>query len=117
MSYGIAIAPDGKTVYVSNYYQNNVSVINTTTNTVTGTLYIAFPYGVAVAPDGTKVYVVSSVGRVVFAFDTITNAMIGQPPASVIPDGYTPIGGAVSPNGKKLYVTSTNGTTGAGAYV
>jgi len=32
--YGLAVTPDGKNVYVSNSGNNNVSVINTTTNTV-----------------------------------------------------------------------------------
>jgi YVTN family beta-propeller protein len=32
--YGLAVTPDGKNVYVANSGNNNVSVINTTTNTV-----------------------------------------------------------------------------------
>ncbi len=80
-SYRIAFTPDGKTVYISNYYQNNVSVINTTTNTGTGTLYVGSPSGVAVAPDGTKISVVNVFGRNVIDLTQQPMLSINQPPA------------------------------------
>ena len=49
-------------VYVGNWSPNNVSVIDTATNTVTDTIPVGVasssgPIGVAVTPDGSKVYV------------------------------------------------------------
>ncbi|MDI9915675.1 YncE family protein, partial [Rhodococcus sp. IEGM 1379] len=53
---GIAITPDGARAYVTNYYGNSVSVIETATNTVdTNTITVgANPVGVAITPDGTR---------------------------------------------------------------
>ena len=45
-------------VYVTNAGSNNVSVVDTATNTVTATVPVGDgPGDVAVTPDGTKVYV------------------------------------------------------------
>jgi YVTN family beta-propeller protein len=50
------VTPDGGTVYVANEF-DNVSVIDTATNTVTATVPAGLlPFGVAVTPDGSKVY-------------------------------------------------------------
>ncbi len=45
--------------YITNFGSNNVSVIDTATNTVTAAIPVggAEPYGVAVAPDSSRVYV------------------------------------------------------------
>jgi YVTN family beta-propeller protein len=52
--------------YIANQFSSNVSVIDTTTNTVVGTpIPVSFPAGVAVAPDGSKVYVANFVGNTV----------------------------------------------------
>jgi len=50
--------PTGTYAYITNPTSNNVSVIDTATNTVTARVEVGqFPHGVAVAPDGKKVYV------------------------------------------------------------
>jgi YVTN family beta-propeller protein len=35
---GVAVTPDGSKVYVTNYYDNTVSVINTTDNSIAATV-------------------------------------------------------------------------------
>ena len=46
------------TAYIPNFASNNVSVIDTASNTVTATIPVGIgPQGVAVTPDGRKVYV------------------------------------------------------------
>ena len=40
---GLAITPDGKYAYVTNGSNDSVSVINTATNTVTGTVTVGTP--------------------------------------------------------------------------
>ena len=61
-SRGIAINPEGTKVYVPEYLTNDVSVIDTATNYVIGTVrigdyYLQWPLGVTINPDGTKIYV------------------------------------------------------------
>jgi YVTN family beta-propeller protein len=69
---GIAVNPAGTKVYVMN--EQNVSVINTTTNTMIGTVPIGHTLSdFAITPDETKVYVVDHDADSVFVIDTATN--------------------------------------------
>jgi YVTN family beta-propeller protein len=53
VSYGVAVTPDGRKVYVANLGSNNVFVIDTATNAVIGSPIPVglFPFGVAITPD------------------------------------------------------------------
>jgi YVTN family beta-propeller protein len=54
----VVITPDGKHAYVANQNSNDVSVIDTATNSVVATVPVGIqPLGVAVTPDGKHVYV------------------------------------------------------------
>ena len=86
MPEGVAVAPDGKKVYVVNSgeepdYQGTVSVIDTATNTITATVPVGInPYGGAISPDGTNVYVVNAniypyYNGTVSVIDTATNTV------------------------------------------
>ena len=56
--YGVAITPNGAFAYVTNYQDDSVSVINTTTNIAFASILAGDgPMGVAITPDGTKAYV------------------------------------------------------------
>ena len=56
--YGVAVNPSTNTVYVANYADNSVSVINGSTNTVTATVSVgSIPSAVAVNPSTNTVYV------------------------------------------------------------
>src|SRR5207244_4394958 len=75
--YGIAITPDGTRAYVTNFTSNNVSVIDTSTNTVVATATVgSAPYGVAITPDGTRVYVSNTLSNNVSVIDTSTNTVM-----------------------------------------
>jgi YVTN family beta-propeller protein len=77
---GVAVTPDGSKVYVANAASNNVSVIDTASNTVIATTPVgAAPVGVAVTPDGSKVYVANSNSNSVSVIATPTNTVIGSP--------------------------------------
>ena len=55
---GVAVSPDGNTVYVTNRGDDTVSVINASTNAVTTTVDVGnTPGSLAVSPDGDTVYV------------------------------------------------------------
>src|ERR1700733_5198331 len=63
--------------YVTNFNDNTVSVIDTTTNAVTATIVLpqvgggnSGPYGVAVTPDGSTVYVSDNLGGTVSVIAT-----------------------------------------------
>jgi YVTN family beta-propeller protein len=110
---GIAITPDNKEVYVSNFGQdstlvpgavegNTVSVINTRRNRVVATIPVGnLPAGVAVRPDGKRVYVTSRRGNQIWVISTATYAVL-----DVIPVQNEPANVAFTPDGKRAYVTN-----------
>jgi len=88
--------------YITNQNSNNVSVIDTATNTVIATINVgAAPYGVAVSPDGSKVFVANAHSNTVSVIDTGSNTVTGT--ANV---GSNPAGVAITPDGKKVYVAN-----------
>src|ERR1700746_3195004 len=73
-------------VYAPNTGNNNVSVINTATNTVTATIPVGpSPIGIVVSPDGTTVYVTNqgngTISVINPATNTVTNTIALQAPA------------------------------------
>lgn len=66
--------------YITNLYDNSVSVIDTATDTVTATVNVGImPFGVAVNPTGTRVYVANShVFGSVSVIDTATNNVTAE---------------------------------------
>ncbi|MFB6559123.1 hypothetical protein ACFCYH_09550 [Streptomyces sp. NPDC056400] len=98
-----AAVPPGTYVYVSNLNNDNVSVIDTVTNTVTATIPVGDgPQGVAATPNGTRVYVVNSVSDNVSVIDTATDAV-----TATLPVGDFPVGVAVTPDGTRVYVLNS----------
>ena len=109
----MAITPDGEYAYVPN--EDNVSVINTATNTVTATVDVKGCINAVVMPNGKYACVTSSVQTPpsgekdsVSVINTATNKVT----ASIILGG-TPICMAITPNGEYVYVTE-NGLEGGG---
>ena len=113
----VAVTGSGSRAYVSNYYDNTVSVIDTNTNTVIKTISVgASPYNLAASPDGTRVYVANQKANTVSVIDTNTNmvvATIAVPVERPRPE----IGRfsyvhdvAVSRDGRYVYVTGTAGS-------
>ena len=86
-----------------NGFSNNVSVIDTASNTVVGTPIPAqAPPPVALTPDGTHGFVVNEFSNNVSVIDTASNTVVGIP----IPVGNFPIGVAITPNGTHGYFTN-----------
>ncbi len=79
----------GPLAYVTNHDSNNVSVIDTATNTAVGAPIPVGqgPLGVAVNPAGTRVYVTNNDSNNVSVIDTSTNAVIATIPVGSLPWG------------------------------
>ena len=61
---GVAVSPDGKTVYIANAI-GGISVIDTASNAVTATIADnSFPIGLALSPDGQTLYAANETGTV-----------------------------------------------------
>lgn len=73
---GIAVTPDGASVYVSDEIQGKVSVISTASDTITATIAgLNGPTGIAVSPAGTTAWV--GTGATVSVIDTASNTVTG----------------------------------------
>jgi YVTN family beta-propeller protein/autotransporter-associated beta strand protein len=105
---GTASAQQGPFVYVPNAGSNNVSVIDSSTNTVAaGTISTGNgPQGAAVRGDEAFVYVTNQTSNTVSVIDTATNTAV-----ATITVGNTPGGIAVAPNGKTIYVSNGSSNT------
>jgi YVTN family beta-propeller protein len=103
LPYGVAVTPDGKHAYVTNEGSNNVSVIDTATNTVeAATIPVGtFPQGVAITPDGEHAYVANFRSNNLSVIATASNTVV-----ATIPVGTFPRGVAVTPDGKHAYVAN-----------
>lgn len=81
--YAMAITADGSTLYVSNFYGNTVSVVDTATNTQTAIVTdfnpatFNEPYGMALSHDGSTLFVCNYGGSSVSIVDTATHEVTG----------------------------------------
>ncbi len=102
-------APAGPFAYITNFHSNTVSVIDTSTNTVAGTVVMptlpdSAPYGITVSPSGTRAYLTNFVDVSVSAIDTSTDTVLATVPLGG--DTIFPEGVAVNPAGTRVYVVS-----------
>ncbi len=105
---GIALSPDGRTLYVANNYDGGaVKVIDLASKQERTSLALgagAVPRGVAPAPDGSRAYLAFAGPNVVKVLDLATLSVT----ASIPVDGG-PAGIAVSPDGSRVYVANELG--------
>ncbi|MEU2113529.1 beta-propeller fold lactonase family protein [Streptomyces sp. NPDC019507] len=107
-----AAVPPGIYAYVANNVSDNVSVIDTATNTVAVTIPVGDgSRGVGVTPDGTRVYVANLSSDTVSVIDTATNTVSVIDTATntvtaTVPVGNLPFGVAVTPDGTRAYVAN-----------
>ncbi len=77
----VAVTPDGTLAYVTNLGSNNVSVIDTASNSVIATVSVGTaPYGIAISPDGSLVYVGNLGDGTVSIISTSTNTVTATIP-------------------------------------
>lgn len=108
LQYGaVAVSPDAKRVYATDYASDSVAVIATASKKVIYSAPVgATPVGVVVSPDSSKVYAVNSYSDSVTAIDaqTFKSTTIAIPEAN---QGY-PSAIAISPDGATVYVAVDN---------
>ena len=103
----VSIASAAPYAYITNYGDNEVSVIDTATKLVGATVSgLHGPWGVAVNPNGKNVYVTNLASNNVSVINTKTNTVTAQ-----VPVGNWPYGVAVIPDGTKVYVTNPGDNT------
>ena len=108
MAIAIAVLPgiamSAPFAYISNAWSDNVSVIDTATNSVVATVAVGSgPTGVAVNPADTRVYVTNRTSNTVSVIETATNTVL-----DTVAVGNGPIGVAVHPAGTRVYVANLN---------
>lgn len=101
--FGIAVDPDGQRVYVTNFNDDSVTVIDSSSNSVVaGPIMVGLgPRDIAFKVDGTVAYVANSSSSTVSLIDTSTNTTTGT-----VTVGNFPYSVAVSPDGAHAYVNS-----------
>jgi YVTN family beta-propeller protein len=98
----VAISPNGALAYAVNQGSNNVSVIDTATESVTATIGVGNrPYGVAFSPDGGTAYVANTQDDTVSVISTASNSVTG-----LFAAGSGPTSVALPPNGTVAYVAN-----------
>ena len=98
----VAVALDGSRIYVGNFDNGTISVIDTGTNTVVATLAAPNLVSIALSPDGTRLYATNFSADALTVIDTVTHAVV----ATVgVGDSPFKIVGATTPAGMRVYVT------------
>ena len=100
----LALSPDGSRAYVTNTWDETVSVIDTNAQTVIATWDVGDPYDptcIAISPDGAKLYITRATSDTLAVVDTVSGAVIAGPAV-----GDFPYGVAASPTGDRILVAN-----------
>ncbi|HEX3827994.1 MAG TPA: beta-propeller fold lactonase family protein [Sporichthyaceae bacterium] len=109
--HGVAIAPDGSTVYATETGHYAVKVVDTATGKSISVTVGSYPQDVAVSPDGRRVFVTVT-GSDTGPGGADTVAVIDTATAKVVADiklGAAPRRVVFSPNGSRAWVTTATG--------
>jgi YVTN family beta-propeller protein len=100
LAWAEVVSPDSRTLYVANYSEKTVSVIDTATNAVTSTIFVRdWAQDLAITPDGSTLYTECN-GALEFVAVINTHS---QALTDIIPDVQQPTVIGVSPDGKSLW--------------
>lgn len=104
---GIAVAPDGKRLYVAENLSNKVAVVDPTTRQVVTKIEVGeYPYDCEISKDGKRLYVSNWGSRSIAVIDPAGNQVIGN-----IQTGDHPNDLELTRDGKTLYVANANSNT------
>jgi YVTN family beta-propeller protein len=102
-TYGGAVTPDGKSVYLADY-TGKVVVIDTATNQATSIATGGDPQSVAISPDGRRAYASDYENKGIMVIDTATRQFVN--PLFPVPVEAEFL--AVSPDGRKVFAGGYN---------
>jgi YVTN family beta-propeller protein len=95
---GVVVAPDGKTVYVTNTVQGRVEVISAARNKVTRTIRVGeLPWQLVISADGSKIYVADGDSNAISVISTASDKV-----TNTIPDPGDPVSVALTPDGSAV---------------
>jgi len=96
------------TAYISNGTANTISILDTATDTITGTISgVTNPRAQAITPNGRYLYVIQATpANSIAVVDTSTNTLV----TTITTNINTPSDLAATPNGEYIYVTSSGNT-------
>ena len=120
-SYGVAVSPDGTSVYIANDAVSSGEISMYSRNTTTGALTAlatptiaagSYPQFIAISPDGTSVYTANNNDGTIsmYSRNTTTGALTALA-TPTIAEGSAPYGIAISPDGTSVYATNYNSNT------
>jgi YVTN family beta-propeller protein len=102
MPAGMAIAPDGRFVYVANHQSGTVSSLEVATGNVAEILRLpGQAHGIAISPDGSDIYATDFTSGTVVVIDASSKQV--KATANV---GPAPIRVAIAPDGRRAYVAN-----------
>lgn len=112
-SMAISFAANG---YITNQNGDSVSILDLTTNTITGyvnngSFSIVHPVDVVITPDGTKAYVVSDTLNEVTVIDVATNTIVRKVNDTLFPFNAPVLAHIALPNNVFCYVTNEGGNS------
>jgi YVTN family beta-propeller protein len=85
---GVAVAPDGRRVYVANGHAGTVSVVDAGSHRIVQEIMVGRrPWGIALSADGRYVYTANGLSHDVSVIDTATNEVVATIPAGRMPWG------------------------------
>jgi YVTN family beta-propeller protein len=96
---GLAVRPDGKEVWFTDFFGDRIAVLATATHRVVATIKAGQPSAPAFTPDSRTAYVATTQPTTVTAIDTASRRV-----TAVIPLPDEPHNLAVSPDGARVYV-------------
>jgi YVTN family beta-propeller protein len=95
-------SPDGRTLFVTNFGEASVSVVDVATWTLRATIPVpASPHGITISPDGRWVYAACVNGGAIAVINAATDLAAGT---IALPSGAQPYGVVTSRDGRYLYV-------------
>jgi YVTN family beta-propeller protein len=99
---GLALSPDGSTLYATQYLDNTVELIDTTTFQTTSTIAVGDePSALALSQDGTTLYVANYGDGTVSVVNTATDLVTHTIGVGNLPDALV-----LAPDGSALYVAN-----------
>jgi YVTN family beta-propeller protein len=98
---GIALSPDGRELWIGHRVEGLVSIIDTATNKVTGTLNVGeVPLRMTFTPDGKRILIMNPTGDGLHVIERATRREVKR-----IEIKGAPVNAVCSPDGRRAYVT------------